>query len=161
MRSLKILGREAGVSMVEMAFALPIFVVVTFGLFEVYNIYSREFYVAGAVRNAAILAAKADLPSVSCQDVLRAALQQELSVWGLDDALSRIDARHIDDPTTSSKNNAFEFSAIVEVPCYSCGISALVGLSSNGTRIRIRRKGIVELDQPVRCNPESWTEVFS
>lgn len=142
--------RDAGVAMVEMAIVLPLLVLVIFGSFEFYSVFSNELILSEAVSKAAATTSKIDTSSQLCQEMLEQALRSELQRWNAEDQLSEITAESVSSIAPGMFGEAFAFTVRLRVSCLLCRLFPAEG---DGNTFRLSRRAVVQLDAGEACQP--------
>ena len=130
----KKLRNSLGIAMVEMTIALPIFLTVVVGTFDLYMVLSRKFIAEDMIREVGMNVARPQLTETTCADHLREVVVNHLSEWSLEDNIDSIEVSTIESELADTAN-VFKVNVTLDVSCVSCSLvkSAMVLIKRVGT----------------------------
>ena len=161
---------ERGVSMVEMAIVLPVFLMVIFGSLALSNVFTKKLSLHTVIQKTNAAITKVARPPLLwpdgtypapmlCSEALENIVRSELGNIDLPGTLRRIRGRGILPPIPEA-SVSFEYEITIGFRCTSCVF--LPGLRRNsGGEVELRRSSIANLGTQPPCGVEvSWEQVF-
>ena len=139
-----------------MTMVIPVFVLVIFGTFEIYRVFSVHRVLFNMVQGAAANAAKLHpVSGQQCEDVIKRYLERELSIT--DSEFKVVDV--VLNPVGGSFPEVFELIAWAEVDCVFCRALRPI-LPERENVVTLRATSFFRPDHGVSCAPLERSELL-